>query len=59
MFRGPKNGPLVVTKLIETMELLHVQGPKNNIQADGLFEGKNDISTPLPDLQSDMECSSS
>jgi hypothetical protein len=37
---------LVVTQFIETMELLRVQGPKNNIKAegdylraDGPFEG--------------------
>jgi hypothetical protein len=46
---GDLNDPLVVTQFIETMELLRVYGPKNNIQAagdylraDGPFEGKND-----------------
>jgi hypothetical protein len=40
--------PLVVTQFIEIMELLRVQGPKNNIlavgdylHADGPFEEKN------------------
>jgi hypothetical protein len=37
------NDPLVVTQFIETMELLRVQGPKNDIRADGPFEGKNDF----------------
>jgi hypothetical protein len=43
------NGPLVVTQFIETIELLHVQGPKRNIlavgdypRADRLSKGEND-----------------
>jgi hypothetical protein len=48
------NDPLVVTQFIETMELLRVQRPKNNIQAVGdylradvPFEGKNDNFDPV------------
>jgi hypothetical protein len=48
---------LVVTQFIETMELLHVQGPKNNIKAidvylraDGPFQGKDDYFNPDPEL---------
>jgi hypothetical protein len=44
---------LVVTQFIETMELLHVQGPKNKIEAagnylraDGPVEGENDNFDP-------------
>jgi hypothetical protein len=45
-----------VTQFIETMKLLHVKGPKNNIQAVGdylradvPFEGKNDGFDPVSD----------
>jgi hypothetical protein len=45
---------LVVTRFIETTELLRVQEPKNNIQAvgdylraDGPFEGKTDRFDPV------------
>jgi hypothetical protein len=46
--------PLVVTRFIETTELLRVKEPKNNIQAvgdylraDGPFEGKADRFDPV------------
>jgi hypothetical protein len=45
---------LVVTQIIETTELLRVQGPKNKIlavgdylRADGPFEGQNDNFDPV------------
>jgi hypothetical protein len=48
------NDHLLVTQFIETMGLLRVQGPKNNIltvgdylRADGPFEGKNDHFDPV------------
>jgi hypothetical protein len=45
--------PFVVEPFIETIELLHVQGPKNKIKTvgwdirDGLVRGKNVVSTPF------------
>jgi hypothetical protein len=57
-----QNVSLDVSQFIETMELLHVQGPKNNIEAvgdylraDGPFERKNDNFDPVPGLKKDME----
>jgi hypothetical protein len=48
---------LVVTLSIETMELLHAQGPQNNIKAvcdylrsDRHFEGENDNFDPVPNI---------
>jgi hypothetical protein len=48
------NDPLVVTRFIETTELLRAQEPKNNTQAvgdylraDGPFEGKTDLFDPV------------
>jgi hypothetical protein len=46
---------LVVTQVIETMQLLDVQGSQNNIlavydylHADGPFEGNDDHFEPIP-----------
>jgi hypothetical protein len=49
LFTAVLNDLLVVTQFIETMKLLHVQGPENNIKAlgdylrmDGPYEGKDE-----------------